>query len=174
MSFDAVVGVLATLVLVATIVERMLAFVFEHDWFVRLTTRLDAANTRVSKWPGLKGVLALAASLGISFGYDFDIFKVLFPENSNEVTGKLITGFVIAGGSAGALAIFQSYLGIGKDSRDAIIKARKAEAVSAKEVAELATAEARAKRDKAEAEKREAELRENAAKGGTTAIPPAA
>ena len=166
MSFDAVVGALATLVLVATLVERALAFIFEHKWFVRLTTRLDATNTRVSKWPGLKGVLALAASLGISFGYDFDVLGVLFPGNDNAVTGKLVTGFVIAGGSAGALTIFQGYLGIGKDSREAIIEARKAEASSAKEVAELAAAEARAKRDKAEAEKREAELREQATKVG--------
>ena len=41
MEFDKVVGALATLVLVATIVERMLAFVFEHKWFVKLATRAD-------------------------------------------------------------------------------------------------------------------------------------
>ena len=108
----------------------------------------------------MKGLLALAASLGISFGYKFDVFDALFPNNSNDVTGKLLTAFVIAGGSAGALAIFQSYLGIGKKSRDAIIEARKAEAAAAKEVAELSVAEAKAKRDKAEAEKRAAGSRE--------------
>ena len=159
MSLDTVVSALATLVLVATIVERVLAFIFEHDWFVRLTTLIDESETRVSKWPGLKGVLALAASLAISFGYGFDILGVLFPNANNEVIGKLATGFVIAGGSAGALSILQGYLGLDKESRDAIIEARKAKAVSAKQVAELSAAEAQAKLAKATAEKEEAELR---------------
>ena len=173
MQFDAIVGALATLVFVATFLERGLAFIFEHRWFVKLTTveKSDPSDAtkivRVSKWPGLKGLLALGASLGISFGYDFDVLEVLFPSTNNEVTGKLLTGIVIAGGSAGAIAIFQGYLNLGKESRDAIIEARRAEATAAKEVSELAVAEARAKKDKAEAEKATSELlRDQAANGG--------
>ena len=77
--FVNVVGALGKLVVVATIVERVLAFVFEHEWFVRLFCKnvLDPSapdnetTKRVSKIPGLKGLVALALSLGISFGYCF-------------------------------------------------------------------------------------------------------
>ena len=66
--------------------------------------------------------------------------------------GMLMTGFVIAGGSAGAIALFQGYLKLGKESRDAIIEAARAKAESDKQIAELAVAEAQARLAKAEAE----------------------
>ena len=163
--FVSVVGALGILVVAATFVERMLAFVFEHEWFVRLLTHekpdpADETKTlRVSKLPGLKGLIALGVSLAISFKYEFDVLHILFATDGKDPIGQILTGFVIAGGSAGAIAIFQGYLNIDKQSRDAIIAARKAEAESAKQVAELAIKEAEAKQKKAEAEKKEAELR---------------
>ena len=173
-TFVTVLGALGKLVLAATIVERVLAFIFEHKWFIYLFMREepDMANPGKtifkSKIPGLKGVLALAASLGISFRYKFDIMNVIFPTHVADEIGMLITGFVIAGGSAGAIAIFQGYLSISKESRDANIKARKAEAESAKEIAEQAALEAKAKREKAEAEKAEAQLRRDATEAELT------
>lgn len=168
-TFITVLGALGKLVLAATIVERVLSFIFEHKWFICLFMKEepDSANPGKtifkSKIPGLKGLLALAASLGISFRYKFDIMNVIFPTQPADKIGMLITGFVIAGGSAGAIAIFQGYLNISKESRDANIEARKAEAESAREVAELAAQEAKAKKEKAEAEKAEALLRKAAA-----------
>jgi hypothetical protein len=157
-TFVTILGALGKLVVAASIVERGLAFIFEHKWFIGLlmkesTDPADATKTVIkSKVPGLKGLIALACSIGISFGYGFDILHVLFGTSKADSIGMLITGFVIAGGSAGAIAIFQGYLNISKDSRDAIIAARKAEAESAKEVAQLAVFEAKAKKEKAEAE----------------------
>ncbi len=157
-TFVTILGALGKLVVAATIVERGLAFIFEHKWFTALlmkesTDPADATKTVVkSKVPGLKGLIALSCSIGISFGYGFDILHVLFGTSKADSIGMLITGFVIAGGSAGAIAIFQGYLNISKDSRDAIIAARKAEAESAKEVAESAALEAKAKKENAEAE----------------------
>ena len=144
------IGTLGTLVIVALIVERALAFIFEHEWFKSLTTYQDGAG----KYPGLKGLLALASSLGISFGYDFDILRVLLENTDNGVAGMTVTGFVIAGGSSGAIALFQGYLGIGKDARDAIMEAKIAKAESATQVAKLSADEAQARLDKAEAEKK--------------------
>ena len=46
--------------------------------------------------------------------------KILYEEEPHP--------FLIAGGSAGAIAVFQAYLDFDKKSRDAIIEARKAEA----------------------------------------------
>ena len=174
--FVAVLGALGQLVVAATIVERALAFIFEHKWFeglfmMRAPDPKDPTKTILkSKVPGLKGLIALAGSIGISFRFDFDILHVLFNTASKDSLGMLITGVVIAGGSAGAIAIFQGYLNISKDSRDAIIAARKAEAESAKakaesakKVAELSVLEAKAKKEKAEAEKQAAELRKKIA-----------
>ncbi len=144
------IGTLGTLVIVALIVERALAFIFEHEWFKRLTTNTDDS----SRYPGLKGLLTLIGSLGISFGYDFDVLRVLLENANHETAGKIVTGFVIAGGSSGALALFQGYLGIGKDARDAIVEAKIAKAESAKQVADLDAKEAKARLDKAEAERK--------------------
>jgi len=149
------IGTLGTLAIVALIVERALAFVFEHEWFKRLTSNTDGS----SRYPGLKGLLTLAGSLGISFGYDFDVLRVLLENANHETAGKIVTGFVIAGGSSGALALFQGYLGIGKDARDAIMEAKIAKAESAKQVADLEAKEATARLDRAEAERELARAR---------------
>ena len=139
-----VLGQLARLVVAATVVERVLAFVFEHEWFLRLFTRPSPEDEekRVSKIPGLKGMIALAMSLWISFRYEFDILRILFgpsaPASTVEaatVAGMTFTGFVIAGGSAGAIAVFQAYLDFDKKTRDALMEARKAEADSRKQIA---------------------------------------
>ena len=148
MSSEAI-GTLGTLVVVALLVERALAFVFEHEWYKRLTA--DADGT--SRYPGLKGLLTLASAFGISFGYGFDVLGVVLENSSHDTAGRIVTGFVIAGGSSGALALFQGYLGIGKDARDAIMAAKIAKADSAKQVAELGAAEAKARLDIAKADR---------------------
>ena len=172
--FVNVLGALGKLVVAATIVERVLAFIFEHKWFVLLLTKemqvTDSSDPtkqkikRVSKIPGLKGLLALTLSLWISFQYRFDILDVVFvclnsDCKKNDPLGMVVTGFVIAGGSAGAITIFQSYLDFGKKSRDAIAEARIAEAESRKQIAELNVMESQAKLEKAEEEKEIAQAR---------------
>ena len=169
--FIVVVGALAKLVVAATFVERLLAFVFEHEWYVRLLTKIDPSDPskakRVSKIPGLKALVALAVSLAISFKYQFDVLAVLFAPAPSQVVpshmGMLLTGFILAGGTAGAIAVFQAYLNFGKESRDAITAAGKAEADSRTRMAELSVKEAEAKRQKAEIEKDEAEIRKQVA-----------
>ena len=126
-----VLGDLGRVVVAATVVERVLAFVFEHEWFVRLLTTpsIKDASQRVSKFPGVKGLIALGMSVWISLCYKVDILHTVF-STSNETkskVGMLVTGFLIAGGSAGAIAVFQAYLDFDKKSRDALIEARKVE-----------------------------------------------
>ncbi len=68
-SFIIVSGALAKLVIIATLLERGLAFIFEYEWFVRLTM-VDIMdpndNTKKigekSRIPGLKGLIALLGS----------------------------------------------------------------------------------------------------------------
>lgn len=162
--FLTVIGALSKLVLLSIIIERGLAFIFEHDWFVRFLTReIQDPNeatkkVRESRLPGLKGLIALLSAIGLCFTYDFDMLSAIFNQPADPI-GKVITAIVTAGGSAGAIAVFQGFLNINKDSRDALIAARKAEAEAAKQIAESSAAEAKAKKEKAEAEKAEAEAR---------------
>lgn len=153
--FLAVTGALGKLVVLSIIIERGLAFIFEHEWFVKFTTNeipdpSDSSKTiRKSKFPALKGFFALAVSIGICVAYKFDILAALFAKGQSDMLGILITGVVAAGGSAGAIAIFQGFLNINKDSRDALLAAKKAQAESTKEVAEAEAAEAKSKAESA-------------------------
>ena len=163
--FLAVLGGISKLVLLSIILERGLAFIFEHDWFVGLTTREvpdpndSTKKIRVSRIPGLKGVIALACATGLCFIYDFDLMAVIFGNKPPDPLGKVITAIVAAGGSAGAIAAFQGFLNWNKAAREAAVAARKAEAEAAKLAAEAAGAEANARREVAEAERAEAEAR---------------
>ena len=141
---------LGNLAVAALIVERALAFIFEHEWFKRWTTNDDDS----SRFPGLKGLFTITISLVISFGYGLDILGIVFDDPSHQTLGRILTGFVIAGGSSGVLAVFQGYLGMGKDSRDAIMQAKIAKAESDRKVADHSAKEAKARLDKAEAEKK--------------------
>ena len=158
-----VLGELGRVVVAATIVERVLAFVFEHEWFVRAFTTANNKDPtkRISRLPGLKGLIAVAMSMGLSLGYKVDVLHVVFATSSETRTGMLLTGVLIAGGSAGAIAVFQAYLDFDKKSRDALIDARKAEADMRKQVAEAGAREAMHREEeakhKAEKAKHEAE-----------------
>ncbi|MGB6011440.1 MAG: hypothetical protein WBI57_09260 [Desulfobacterales bacterium] len=163
--FLAISGALGKLVVAASVVERVLAFIFEHDWFIRLATKEvpdpkdPNKNIRQSRIPGLKGLLALIGSAVICFRYEFDILHVLFQTSQNDPFGIVVTSFAVAGGSSGAIALFQGYLNISKESRDATIGAKIAKAEAAKQIAVLSAQEAKSKKEKADSEKAEAEAR---------------
>ena len=153
------VGALGKVVVLAGVVERVMAFVFEYEWFGRLFTRPDESGSgRISRFPGLKAALTLAFSLGIAYAYEFDLLSTLF-DAEIEPVGMGVTGFVVAGGSAGAITLFQSYWKFGKKTRDAAVAAantsisvKEAEAKQKETEALAATAEADLRRINAEAE----------------------
>jgi hypothetical protein len=157
--FLTTLGALGKLVVLSIILERGLAFLFEHDWFLYLFTYEvdDPANPgkklRKPKIPGLQGCLALAASAAICFYYQFDILAALFDRPHADKIGMIVTAVVAAGGSAGAIAIFQGFLNMSRDSREALIEAKKAEAqaVAATANARLAAAESQRAQFAAEA-----------------------
>lgn len=143
--FIAVLGAIGTVVVLAAIVERVLAFVFEYEWFGRLFLKPDGrGDSGVSRIPGLKALIALAFSMGIVHQYDFDLLSTLLgePGSGSTLVGTIVTAFVVAGGSSGAVSVFQAHLKFGKATRDAAVAAANAEA---------SLKEAEAKRNKAEA-----------------------
>ena len=45
-----------------------------------------------------------------------------------DLPGVILTSLIVAGGSAGAILIFQGYLNLSKQGRDAVVEAKKAAA----------------------------------------------
>lgn len=170
--FLVVLGMLSRLVIFSILLERALAFIFEHDWFVRLAYRelpdpaVPGQVKRQARVPGLKGMLALGAALGVCFLYDFDVVGALFGAPEVDDIGIVLTAIVAAGGSAGSIAVFQGFLNMSKTSRDAMIEARKAEAQAALDRAQAAALEAEAKKTEARAAQAEAEARRQLAAAG--------
>ena len=147
-AFLIVSGALAKLAIIATLLERGLAFIFEYEWFVRLTTKEvqdpsdNTKKVRVNRFSGLKGLIAFLWSYLICYKYNFDVLFVVFnpdkPSPSPDQLGIVLTSLIVAGGSAGAILIFQGYLNLSKQGRDSVIDAKKAFAEAEKAAAEAA------------------------------------
>jgi hypothetical protein len=129
--FIEILGALALLVTISVILERALAFLFEHKWFVLLFPDQSSRAKKEQdgrRYIAAKENIALIVSFSIAFTYKFDILQILFRNPSWSWLGIILTAFILAGGSAGAIAIFQGYLRMGKEVRDANIEALKSEA----------------------------------------------
>ena len=140
-SFIIVTSALAKLVIIATLLERGLAFIFEYEWFVRLTTQdLMDPNDKTkkigekSRLPGLKGIIAFLGSYLICNKYGFDVLYTVFnpetPVTHVDQLGVLLTSLIVSGGSAGAILVFQGYLNLSKQGRDAVIESKKSAAAT--------------------------------------------
>ena len=126
-AFVVVTGALAKLVIIATLLERGLSFIFEHEWFGRLTTKEmpdpndNTKTIRDSIFPGLKGLIALLGSYLICYKHDFNVLTVIFnplPKTPPPVDplGVFLTSLIVAGGSADDL-VFQGYLNLSKPGK---------------------------------------------------------
>lgn len=107
--------VLAAVVVLSFVVERALALVFEHRWYVaRYSER------------GFKAPIAFAFSIAICLHWDFDLVSVLLTNEKTAFIGKILTAAVIAGGSKASIKLFQDVLGVQSQSAKAAAEARKA------------------------------------------------
>ena len=114
--WESILGALALIVVLAFVLERALAQVFEWGgWEAFLKDRK------------LRAPIALAVSYVICVTCDFDILRVIFAKPTIDVTwlslGALLTASVIAGGSKGAILLFQGVLGFSKKNIDAKLSA---------------------------------------------------
>jgi len=134
--FLEVIGALSRLVVLSIIVERALAVLFELRIVDVILKKPGPEGkehgkvvlvSRVAPWFSgtVKGLFTLVVCGLITFYFRVDIMKDLFLRPQPDWFGMLITAFVLAGGSAGAIAIFQGYLNWGKEGRDALIEAKK-------------------------------------------------
>jgi len=105
-TFEAITAI----IVLAFILERALAPLFEHRWFVR---RFDES--------GLKEPIAFALSAGVCWWRDFDALSIIILAEKTSLIGVLITGAVIAGGSKASVKLFHDLLGVQSDA----VKAKK-------------------------------------------------
>lgn len=88
------------LALLSVFIERALALVFEHRWFIQH-----------DNLHGKKEFITFLVSLLICWNWNFDAFAVL---NSAPVTqwGLVLTAMILGGGTKGSMKLMQDVLGI--------------------------------------------------------------
>lgn len=147
MTGDALIDALIIVVLLAFVLERALAVVFEIRRIEQVTSDYD-----------IKPLIAAIVSIAICAGINLNLLQAIAEscDGCNDVTfatswgwfvGVAVTGLVAAGGSAGAVKLFQDVLGFRRSSRDASkeLKAIADKADQAEAEARMARAEANKK-----------------------------
>lgn len=144
LDFERVSEVLLTILLLALLIERALALVFESRAFIErvaYNVKHEGGSTEGTitdaqpRNRGVKELIALGVSFYVCWHWDFDALSVLLPVSHNKMTlmGMLITAMIIAGGSKGAAKLFSDWMGIKSSAQkeiDAIREAKRARAAS--------------------------------------------
>ena len=140
------------LLVIAMLLERALAFVFEYYWFERVTKGVR----------GLKAAIVLSFAAFLCFAYRFDVLARLMESDPNRTSSRLgiaVTSVVLSGCTLAAIAVLQGRFNWSKPSRNALIRAKQvtASAVAnearARDIAARAlVAEAESRRLRAERE----------------------
>lgn len=137
LDFERVSEVLLTILILALLIERALALVFESRVFIErvaYTVRHEGGKdegTITDAQPrnrGVKELIALAISFYVCWWWDFDALSVLLPVSHSKMTimGMLLTAMIIAGGSKGAAKLFSDWMGIKSSAQKEIDEVRKA------------------------------------------------
>lgn len=99
--------VLAAIVVLAFMVERALALVFEHRLFVKY---FDGS--------GLKEVIALIVCAYVCIHWSFDSLSIVLQTDKMTRIGEVLTGAMIAGGSKASLKLFHDVLDIRSSAQE--------------------------------------------------------
>lgn len=152
----------------AIIIERALAIFFDIPWLDQRMKLHDPGGYEGTVT--LKGVIAAIASIGLCIAiglnlpfilahYESEITKHLQPEVVDGLVGEVLTGLIVAGGSQGAVKLFQDFLGLSKTRRDQVANLRSLQIAAKKAEAESEIAHANARSAKAHLARNGAVLR---------------
>ena len=112
-NIESLIPILTYIVVISIFLERALVVLFEwkgtRDWIKRKM---------------LRAPIAYVVSFLICIKYQFDALSVIFPESQNQLFGYVLTAGVIAGGSKGAILLFQGILGFGHKSVSQKVQAK--------------------------------------------------
>lgn len=125
LDWEQVSEVLATIVVLAFLVERALSPLFESERFLKLDPK------------GLKEVIAFIVSLVVCVAWKIDALSVILHGEKVRVIGEVLTAGVIAGGSKASLKLFRDVMGI-ESTHSKAYRAAKNERAAAEARAEKA------------------------------------
>lgn len=116
LDWERVAEVLAGIVIMAFVLERALALLFETHYFI---DHVQGKN--------LKELIAFVLSVMVCWYWDFDAISMIFLKEKTTFLGVVVTAGVIAGGSKGAIKLFKNTLGFMSEAEQYRQDKRKAE-----------------------------------------------
>jgi hypothetical protein len=104
--WDTTFEMLAFVVVLSIIVERVLAVLFESKSFIEFKRNRRKANKSANQ-----EIIAFLFSLLLCWLYQVDIVAVMMSHEHISAFGVLITAGVVSGGSKGSIKLFREVLG---------------------------------------------------------------
>ena len=131
--FTLILWMLARLVIFTMMLERVLYFIFDYTlWRDKIKDK------------GIRAPIALAAAWVACWYFGFDVvYPVLDPSAGPTPFGIFITAGIMAGGSQGAMLLFQNILNFSREAREEMDKVKKEQRAAALSQAKLAQAQAK-------------------------------
>jgi len=97
---ERVAEVLGGIVVLAFLLERALALLFETRWFIN---RMQGKN--------VKELIAFLTGFGVCWYWKFDALSIILPRDKASFIGIVLTGAVVAGGSKASIKLFKDVMG---------------------------------------------------------------
>ncbi len=113
--------VLITVVIMAFLLERALALLFESRVFIN---RVQGKS--------FKELIAFVVAGFVCWFWDFDALSMIFLKDEVTILGTVITGAIVAGGSKASIKLFRDIMGF-KSTAEAARQAAKEEEATGKE-----------------------------------------
>ena len=101
LDWERVGEVLVTIVVLAFLLERALAVLFESRFFIK---RFQSV--------GIKELIATVVSAAVCIIWNFDAISMIVLTGHTTRFGEIVTGAVIAGGSKASLKLFQDVMDV--------------------------------------------------------------
>ncbi len=100
LDWERVSEVLVAIVILAFLLERALAVLFESRFFIK-------------RWKekSLKELIAFVVAVLACWYWDFDAVSMIFLKEKVTLLGMVITGGIVAGGSKGSIKLFRGVMG---------------------------------------------------------------
>lgn len=100
LDWERVGEVLVAIVILAFLLERALAVLFESRFFIK-------------RWKekSLKELIAFVVGVLACWYWDFDAVSMIFLKEKVTILGMVITGGIVAGGSKGSVKLFRDVMG---------------------------------------------------------------
>ena len=104
--------VLVAIVVVAFLLERALALLFETRVFIKH-----------AQGKSLKELIAFVGGVLVCWYWDFDAFSMIFLKENVTILGVVLTGGIVAGGSKASVKLFRDVLGFKSTAQASLPKA---------------------------------------------------